>query len=136
MKFILAVGVLLSFASFSHAQQPEEKVPRLIAKVPERSDFFGEWLRYDGTYKLSVEKGKDGTVVAKYFNPKSIKVESAKFHESDGAIVLTVVLRDEGYPGSTYQLSYDSSYRILVGGYLMPASGQRNQVYFNEVEKK
>lgn len=139
MKFFLALGVLISVFTSANAQDPnqgpKEQVPRLIAKVPERSDFIGEWLRQDGTYKLSLSKGKDGQIVAKYFNPKVIKVESAKFGEDEGRLVLTIVLRDEGYPGSTYQLFYDSSYRILVGGYLMPNSGQQHQVYFTAVKK-
>ncbi len=113
------------------------KVPPLIARIPEKSDFFGEWVRSDGTYRLTIEKTKTGKgVVAKYFNPKPINVESAEFHERDYNIILTIVLRDEGYPGSTYRLAFDSSYRILAGAYLMPQSGQQHEVYFEPAKSK
>ena len=134
MKYACALGLLLLSLATTHGQEPQRQVPQYIAKVPERSDFFGNWLRQDGTYRLTVSKGKDGAVTAKYFNPDPIKVESTSFREEDGFTILTVVLRDEGYPGSTYQLSYDSSYRILAGSYLMPQSGQRHQVYFNRTK--
>lgn len=134
MKHALLLGLLLAARLVTWGQEPQRQVPQYIAKVPEQSDFFGNWLRQDGTYRLTLEKSKNGGVTAKYLNPNSITVESAAFESEDGFIVLSVVLRDEGYPGSTYQLSYDSSYRILVGTYLMPQSGQRHQVYFTRAE--
>lgn len=139
MKSLLTAGLLLGSLALSLAQQPGQEpvqqVPPLIAKIGERSDFYGEWLRQDGTYRLTIAKDKDGDVIAKYFNPKSINVESAEFRESQGEAILTIVLRDEGYPGSTYQLSFNSSYRILVGAYRMPQSGQQHEVYFTPVKK-
>ena len=48
---------------------------------------------------------------------------------------LQIVLRDEGYPGSNYLLHFNSSYRILVGRYLMAQSGQQHEVYFTPVKK-
>jgi hypothetical protein len=135
MKYAFVLGLLLASLPACLGQEPVREVPQYLAKVPERSDFFGEWLRQDGTYKLTVAKGTDGGVTARYFNPDPIKVESAAFREEDGYIILIVVLRDEGYPGSTYQLTYDSSYRILAGSYAMPQSGQRHQVYFKPVKQ-
>lgn len=139
MKTILAALALsLLTLSAQDGNAPPLIVPKYIAKVPERSDFVGEWLRQDGTYKLTVAIDAEGRVTAKYFNPKPIKVESASFSGEGQETILTIVLRDEGYPGSTYQLTYNSSYLILVGKYVMPQSGQKHDVYFTETttEKK
>lgn len=136
MKYILAVlASSLLTLSAQNGASPELKVPQYIAKVPERSDFVGEWLRQDGTYKLTVAIDKEGKVTAKYFNPQPIKVESATFTGEGQKTTLTVVLRDEGYPGSTYELRYNSSYLILVGKYLMPQQRQQHDVYFTEVKE-
>jgi hypothetical protein len=136
MKFALAAMCLLTGLSFCHAQDegPKQQVPPLIAKVPERSDFMGEWLRQDGTYKLKIEIKKDGGVKVGYFNPKVINVESSEFIEQNGMIRLHITLRDEGYPGSKYELVFDASYRILAGNYAMPGTGQQHQVYFSKVK--
>lgn len=137
MKFILALGglVVLASAAFAQDRGPQQQVPPLIAKVPEKSDFFGEWLRQDGTYRLTIAKGKDGRVIAKYFNPNPINVESALFRDTENGLGIEIVLRDEGYPGSNYLLHFNSSYRILVGRYLMAQSGQQHEVYFTPVKK-
>jgi len=136
MNFVSTLCALFLLVASASAQEgPKQQVPPLIAKVSERSDFFGEWLRQDGTYKLTIEKGKNGRVIAKYFNPDSINVESAIFRDSENGLFLEIVLRDEGYPGSNYHLFYNSSYRILAGRYLMAQSGQQHEVYFTPVKK-
>lgn len=137
MKLIPAL-LLAAFGAITASAQdqgPQMQVPPLIAKLPERADFHGEWLRQDGTYKLHVEPKKGGGVKVGYFNPKSINVESAEFIEREGMLSLVVVLRDEGYPGSTYQLMFDPSYRVLAGNYRMPGQGQQHQVYFQKVKQ-
>jgi hypothetical protein len=131
MVRLLTLGLLsASLVLPSTGQEPQQQVPPLIAKIPDKGDFFGQWLRQDGTYKLALSRAKGGGVTAKYMNPNPINVESALFSQDDDLLVLTIVLRDEGYPGSTYRLHFDPAYRILVGDYLMPQSGQRHQVYF------
>ena len=140
MQFPAAVLLLFALATPAFAQQgqgPERQVPPLIAKVPERTDFNGEWLRSDGTYRLKVAKaGKTGGVSVQYFNPNPINVESAAFSEEEGRLILTVVLRDEGYPGSTYKLFFEPSFRVLAGAYLMPQQRQEHQVYFQPVQNE
>ena len=110
------------------ALQPPFEIAATIAKLPEVSDFEGEWLRADGTYQLTL-KDTSGAVSAAYFNPKPMNVESASFDATSGQPVLTVVLRDEGYPGSTYQLVYMAERGILFGNYARPGS-QPSEVYF------
>lgn len=105
------------------AQEPEKpvEIPSMLAKVPERADFHGKWLRMDGGYRLEVGKAANGEgVEVRYFNPQPINVESAKFSGKDEQLILTVVLRDTNYPGSTYRLTFVPETRILEGTYTLP----------------
>ena len=131
---IFLIGALLSvLVGAMQAQeglQPKYDISPSIAKLPEQSDFFGTWLRSDGTYKIEIEAGKPaGTVVARYFNPDPINVETSIFDEVEGQPRLEFVLRDEGYPGSAYRLIYLAERRVLVGTYARP-DAEPSQVYF------
>jgi hypothetical protein len=90
--------------------------------------FAGEWTRSDGTYKLiiTVESGK---AVAKYFNPAAINVESTSVKEAADYLSLEIVLRDQGYDGSSYELQYIPEYRFLVGIYTIIGQAP-TEVYF------
>ena len=90
--------------------------------------FAGEWTRSDGTYKLliTVESGK---AVARYFNPASINVESTTLKEADDYLSLKIVLRDQGYDGSNYELQYIPEYQFLVGIYTITGQAP-TEVYF------
>ncbi len=91
-------------------------------------DFAGEWIRSDGQYRLSIQVS-GGEVRASYFNPKPINVESAVFLDDTPALLLEIVLVDDGYPGSTYRLSYIPEYEVLSGTYTIPGN-EANEVYF------
>ncbi|MFP4165603.1 MAG: hypothetical protein ACLFUF_00355 [Opitutales bacterium] len=123
---------LLTAMSLSAQQglQPEYNIPSMIAKAPEHSDFEGKWVRGDGTYRLELEI-KDGDVQASYFNPDEINVESAEFTEQSklSPPELVIVLRDRGYPGSTYRLSYLSERMALIGAYERPGEAP-SEIYF------
>ncbi|HAV12345.1 MAG TPA: hypothetical protein DCX06_02450 [Opitutae bacterium] len=136
---ILLLGVLFGLlASSVQAQeglQPKYEISPNIAKVPEQSDFFGAWTRGDGGYTIEVAPSAaiDGVVV-KYFNPDSINVERSNFDLTGEEPRLQFVLRDTGYPGSSYELSFLSERRVLIGTYSRPGS-QPSQVYFiNQAE--
>jgi hypothetical protein len=137
---IFLIGALLSvLVGAMQAQeglQPKYDISASIAKLPEQTDFFGTWLRSDGTYKIEIEAGKPaGTVVARYFNPDSINVETSIFDEVEGQPRLEFVLRDEGYPGSAYRLIYLAERRVLVGTYARP-DAEPSQVYFVREEEQ
>ena len=85
----------------------------------------GRWVRPDGGYILELwDIKKDGSVSAAYYNPKPIKVFSARWSRKDGKINLFVELRDVNYPGSKYNLQYD------------PKSDRLKGIYFQAVEKQ
>jgi len=99
-------------------------------ELPHAGQFEGEWTRSDGTYKmvLSIDAGK---LKAEYFNPSPIHVESTSVVEAEDALVLKVILRDEGYPGSLYELEYLPQFKVLAGRYTIPGQ-EPAEVYFTQ----
>lgn len=84
----------------------------------------------DRQYRLAVEGiGSEEGAKALYFNPEPVNVESVSFQQTEEGPVMQVVLRDEGYPGSTYLLRFMPSLQILVGTYSRPGTPP-SEVYF------
>jgi hypothetical protein len=91
----------------------------------------GRWVRPDGGYVIELRDiKKDGSVSAAYFNPKPIRVYRAETMKKNGKINLFVELRDVNYPGSTYNLIYDSVTDRLKGTYFQAVHKQTFQVEF------
>lgn len=91
----------------------------------------GRWVRPDGGYVIELRNiKKDGSVSASYFNPTPIKVYRAEAKKKNGMITLFVELRDINYPGSTYNLIYDSATDRLKGAYFQAVHKQTFQVEF------
>ncbi len=127
----LLAACCLFLTSFAFAQSAPPPVYYGPYELPSVSQFEGEWTRSDGTYKMQVTT-EEGELKAQYFNPEPIKVESTSVTESeDGSLLIQVILRDEGYPGSTYQLQYLPQYRVLVGSYVIPGQAPA-EVYFTQ----
>ena len=91
----------------------------------------GRWVRPDGGYVLELsEIKKDGSLKASYFNPRPINVFTAKWSRKGGEINLFVELRDVNYPGSIYNLQYDSVSDRLKGTYFQAVEKQTFDVWF------
>lgn len=92
----------------------------------------GRWQRTDpdGKFVLEVRKvNADGTVEARYFNPNSVNVDTARA-TMDEVPSLFVELRDANYPGSTYTLTYDPVNDELQGVYFQAVEQQTYEVSF------
>jgi len=97
----------------------------------------GQWIRPDGGYVLELgEIKKDGGLKASYFNPRPIKVFSAKWSRKGGKINLFVELRDINYPGSKYNLQYDPKSDRLKGTYFQAVERQTFNIEFVRVKSK
>ena len=91
----------------------------------------GRWVRPDGGYILELwDIRKDGSVSAAYYNPRPIKVFSAKWSQKEGKINLFVELRDVNYPGSKYNLQYDPKSDRLKGTYFQAVEKQTFNIEF------
>jgi hypothetical protein len=91
----------------------------------------GRWTRPDGGYVLEIKSvAADGRLDAAYFNPRPIRVAEARAVREGSAIKVTVELRDENYPGSIYNLSYDPRTDRLSGDYYQAVARQHYPIYF------
>jgi len=111
------------------------KSPSAAAEKVDLPKLIGDWVRPDGGYVISIRRiASDGRVEAAYLNPRPINVSRAEVSVVGDTATLFIELRDAGYPGSTYELSYDPRSDRLAGVYFQAAMGQRFDVVF--VRKK
>ncbi len=141
---VLAVGILAAAVLFLRgergrtgsppASSPAQGTPPAAVAVAASSGFRalnGRWLRPDGGYILEIRNAEaTGTLNAAYFNPQPIKVAKAEASQEGGAIKVFIELRDVGYPGSTYTLTYDPKGDRLEGTYFQAALRQSFDVVF------
>jgi len=110
--------------------------PTVPAHVPavtvaDVSRVTGRWVRADHPYVLEIVSSAEGErIEAAYHNPRPINVSIAEFREIDGTLEVFVELRDEGYPGSTYTLTYDAADDVLRGIYFQAGLRQNYDVTF------
>jgi hypothetical protein len=82
------------------------------------NQLVGDWIRTDGGYRIRILiVTPDGKLDAGYFNPNPIHVGQAEWKVMDKNIIITVVLQDVNYPGSTYTLQYFPTEDRLAGNY-------------------
>jgi hypothetical protein len=98
---------------------------------PDETRLVGEWLRTDGGYRLKILSAtSDGKLDAGYFNPNPIHVGRAEWLVKDKNIIITVVLQDVNYPGSTYTLQYFPTEDRLAGNYYQAVEQANYDVEF------
>ena len=91
----------------------------------------GRWTRPDGGYVLEIRSvAADGKLDAAYFNPRPIHVAEARASREGSTIRVYIELRDENYPGSTYNLRLDPGGDRLSGDYYQAVARQRYPIYF------
>ena len=91
----------------------------------------GRWLRPDGGYVIEIRGVHgDGRLDASYYNPRPINVSQAKASHKGDAVQVFIELYDEGYPGSTYDLTYNSQSDAFIGTYFQAALRQSFDVIF------
>jgi uncharacterized protein (DUF2147 family) len=97
---------------------------------------IGQWIRPDGGYILEIKEiGKDGSLKAAYYNPRSINVSRAELSRKDGGLNVLIELRDVNYPGSTYRLRYDPKSDRLIGTYFQAVEQVTYDIQFVRVSR-
>jgi len=92
----------------------------------------GKWQRSDGDYLIEIlSAAADGTLEAKYYNPRPIIVGKAMGVIDGGKLSAIVELRDVDYPGSTYRLRHAGD--KMSGDYFQATQGETFQVEFSRV---
>jgi hypothetical protein len=93
-------------------------------------------VRTDGGYVLDIKAvHDDGKIDAAYLNPRPIHVSKAQAITKGGYVVIVVTLRDRGYPGNMYTLTYDAEADRFEGVYHHRGLGQQFDVKFTRFKK-
>jgi hypothetical protein len=130
---LFAIGVIgaPALAQGQVAIQDETPGVTLAQATPELAILIGRWVRTDARYTIiikSVDPG--GKMDATYSNPNPINVSKAEVSVEGGALKLFIELRDVGYPGSTYTLTYVPAGDRLTGIYYQAAIQQKFDIVF------
>lgn len=111
--------------------------PNLVPDKTDQKHLVGRWARTDSEGAYVIEIGSvasDGNLVASYFNPHPIKIGYARWHQTNGKLVVVVELRDVNYPGSTYTLNYISTEDKMTGNYFQAVEGANYDVEFVRIQ--
>jgi len=96
---------------------------------PGYEELKGRWRRPDGGYIIEIMNvDATGKMDAAYFNPKPINVSKAEATREGSSTKVFIELRDTGYPGSTYTLTYDPQGDQLKGVYFQAVMQQKFEV--------
>lgn len=108
----------------------DEKQKRPLIST-DKNLLIGNWVRTDASYTIRiVALLENGDMNAGYFNPNSIHVATAAWADVDGMLQIYLELRDQGYPGSNYKLSYLPERDVLSGEYYQAVQGATYPVEF------
>jgi len=134
---VVVVAVLVFYVGKNNVQEGKKEPaisgvsdPAKEAKV-DLEKIVGRWLRPDGGYIIEIRSiGANGRMDAGYFNPNPINVSLAEASHRGDAVRVFVELKDVGYPGSSYTLTYDPQRDLLSGTYFQAALNQTFDVIF------
>lgn len=137
--FIVTLMVLGIVFALQPASECEARAKKEAATETKGKTSFevlkGRWLRPDGGYILQIRTiDAGGKIDAGYFNPRPINVSRAEVTQEGGKMKVFVELRDTGYPGSVYTLTYDPKEDVLMGVYFQAAVKQNFDVFFTRMK--
>jgi hypothetical protein len=133
------VSSVLLYRTFTPEPEPKKAITATDpskqvepAAVPESYQIIvGRWIRPDGGYVLDIQGvRRDGQLQAGYFNPRPINVARAQATRAQRELHVFIELRDTGYPGATYTLTYNAENDVLAGIYYQPTANQSFEVIF------
>lgn len=134
-RFLIALVVLgvvaaVAAAVFFFSGESSRPLPEQAATADYQA-LMGRWVRPDGGYVLEIRNiNPDGTLDARYFNPRPIHISRAEVSQRGQAASLFVELRDTGYPGCTYTLLFDPREDSLKGIYYQAAVRESYEIVF------
>jgi uncharacterized protein (DUF2147 family) len=141
LAVVLGVGMWRSQkqepqSSTSLTQVKTSGRPALAAETkPDFQKLIGKWMRPDGGYVIEIKNIlSDGKIDCAYFNPSPIKISKADAADENGKTKVFIELRDEGYPGCTYNLIYDPERDLLTGVYYQAAVKESYDIFFVRVK--
>ncbi len=133
--FAALVTIVILMWFLMRPDQPVRSAPAASSgRGASFAPLIGNWARDDGEYTIRVRAVQaDGRVEAAYRNPGPIHVAEARASADNGSVTLFVELRDVGYPGSNYHLTFRPGDDTLVGAYFQATARERYDVVFRRV---
>ena len=128
-RILIAAGILLAalatymFWPSSPKSSEENNITPApaapsTAPVADKEKLVGRWQRTDGGYIIELKNPTQaGLIEAGYFNPNPIHVGKSAWQSKDGRLMIMVELQDQNYPGSLYNLEYQTQVDKLTGTY-------------------
>jgi hypothetical protein len=115
---------------------PQSDAPAVASGPSARFDALkGRWVRQEGGYVVDVKDvDVTGRIDAAYLNPRPINVAKAQASQTGERVDVFLELRDTGYPGCTYTLTYEPHTDKLLGVYFQAAVGERFPVIFDRAK--
>ena len=143
---IVAVILLAALATYlfwpsalnSSAENNITAAPVASSTAPaaEKEKLVGRWQRTDGGYVIELKNPTPaGLIEAGYFNPNPIHVGKSAWQSKDGRLMIMVELQDQNYPGSLYNLEYQSNADKLTGTYFQAVERVSYNVEFTRLQK-
>ena len=131
LVFVFGVIGTPALAQGQVAIHDETRGVTLAQATPEHAVLIGRWVRTDARYTIVIKSvDPSGKMDATYSNPNPINVSKAEVAVAEGALRLFIELRDVGYPGSTYTLTYLPAGDRLTGVYYQAAIQQKFDIVF------
>jgi hypothetical protein len=125
----LAIGLSIVLLLSCKSGSQEGSVTSSEAVNPQR--LVGQWVRPDGGYILEINRVRTiGKLEARYLNPRPIHIETAELRQDGQDIGVFIELKDEGYPGSYYELMYYEGEDVLKGKYFQATQRAVYEVVF------
>lgn len=122
---LLFFSFFIIIAAASDPVRSEEHAP------PDTQQLIAQWQRTDGPYLVDIRKiNQDETLDAAYYNPNTINVSRALLTKKNGQLNIFIELRDRGYSGSTYTLTYLPKNDTLAGEYFQAGMKRTFDVIF------
>lgn len=142
---IFAVILMAAFATFkfwpsvetTSAENNTTPAPAVSSPMPaaDKEKLVGRWQRTDGGYIIELKNPTpEGLIEAGYFNPNPINVGKSAWQNKDGRLMVLVELQDQNYPGSLYNLEYQSHVDKLTGTYFQAVERVSYNVEFTRVK--
>ena len=131
LAFVIGVIGTPALAQGQVAMQDETPGVTLAQATPELAIRVGLWARTDARYTIVIKSvNPSGKMDATYSNPNPINVSKDEVVVAEGALKIFIELRDVGYPGSTYTLTYVPAGDRLIGVYYQAAIQQKFDIIF------
>jgi uncharacterized protein (DUF2147 family) len=138
LPLLALTATILVLSCGQPAESPRETTDSTAPAAATPADYqplVGRWARTDGDYAIEIRRiNAGGKTDVAYFNPRPINVARAEASRDGGVLRLFVELRDAGYPGCLYKLTFDKSAGTLSGTYFQAAQNETYQVTFEKAK--